>query len=46
LVKETIENAKKDIPNENVSKTENKSSIKNSEVISETSKVKKDIKIN
>ena len=46
LVKETIENAKKDIPNENVSKTENKSSIKNSEVIGETSKVKKDIKIN
>ena len=46
LIKETINSAKKDLPNENEIKSENKSDDKKMDVDSKKSKVKKDTKLN
>ncbi len=46
LIKETINNVKKDLPNENEIKSENKSDDKKMDVDSKKSKVKKDTKLN
>ena len=46
LIKETINNAKKELPNENEIKSENKSDDKKMDVDSKKPKVKKDTKLN